>query len=67
MVAVVVVFVVTSECGEGAEADGVAEENLRPGVYPHLCVRETRKVRLEVKFYSFPRAWQGHGAHQQSA
>lgn len=35
-VAVVVIFVVAPQSSQGAEADGVGEEDLGPGIHPHL-------------------------------
>ena len=36
LVAVVVVLVVTPQSSEAAQADGVGEEDLGPGIHPHL-------------------------------
>lgn len=47
LVAVVVEAVVAAQSGQSPQPDGVGEEDLCPGVYPHLCTGQ-RSQALEV-------------------
>ena len=40
-VAVVVIFVVASQCSEAAQADGIGEKDLRSGIHPYLRTEYT--------------------------
>lgn len=50
-VAVVVIFVVAPQGSEAAEADGVGEEDLSPGVHPHL--RREWKQDIQSRKYLY--------------
>lgn len=68
-VAVVVIFVVASQSGEAAQADGVREEDLSSSIHPYLRMQQRQECFLcaEGKHYTFIHTQRIHPTTTQSS